>query len=243
MAFYESIASYYDYIFYPDDNQKFFFNKIFKKKLNLLDIGSATGNLSIYLSKTAKTVTGIDLDMEMISIANVKLEESKILNTNFFVKNMNDVDTFFKGKSFDSTICIGNTLVHLNSVSMIADFFCKVRKILKNDGLFIFQILNYEKILENGIKELPLIENDKIKFERYYGFHKDKNLIDFKTVLTVKNENKVIENSVFLYPLVFNEIKSILKESKFVLEKIYGNYQMDDFNSQSDLLVCVLRPL
>ena len=74
----------------------------------------------------------------------------------------------FPEKYFDAVICFGNTLVHLDSITQIRDFLQQCAHLLKNDGILFLQILNYHYILSQKVDELPLIDNDQIRFERYY---------------------------------------------------------------------------
>jgi len=239
--FYQSISKYYDFIFELGDSQKNFYQSLgIKKDSTILDIGCATGDLSIFLSKQSKNVTGIDLDADMIEIAKQKLIKEKISNVDFNTGDMEKLDISYKPNSFDLVFCMGNTLVHLDTISKIETFFLKVKNILKDNGLFIFQIMNYQKILTENIKALPLIENINIKFERFYKKTKN-NLLNFHTVLTIKNENKVVNNEVDLYPATKTEIDNIVEKSDFEEISSYGSFAKDQFSQDLPLLISILK--
>jgi len=235
MKFYQSIADYYEQVFPLNKMQIDFVNRAFKetKNLLLLDIGCGTGSLSIELSKIFNEVIAIDLDTSMIEMA-LEKEHPKV---DFRVMNMLDIEQGFGQQSYDCVICFGNTLVHLESLKSILDFFFQTKKILKENGKLLFQIINYDNIIDNGINGLPTIENDTIKFIRNYTYHPAKNMIDFETILTIKKSKQQIKNTIQLYPLRKAEIEELLKQAGFSDWKFYGNFKRDTLTENSIPLV------
>ena len=53
-------------------------------------------------------------------------------------------------------ICLGNTLTHLTDPDSLAQLFRGVRKVLLPGAPFILQVLNYERLVRNGQRCLPL---------------------------------------------------------------------------------------
>ncbi|WDV44786.1 class I SAM-dependent methyltransferase [Clostridiaceae bacterium M8S5] len=216
MSFYEEIARYYEYIF-PLKQDKLDF-VLSQRKGKILDIGCSTGELALALNKEGYEVIGIDLDEKMINIAKKK-EISKL---KFYHLNMMDIEKFFKDDKFDQITCLGNTLVHLKSTDSILNFFNSVKKLLVEDGVFKFQILNYDKILEEKIQYLPKIENTKIKFIRRYKYTPDK--IIFETELYIKEENKTLTGRVDLIPVKKKQIINLLNEAGFNKITYYSGF-------------------
>jgi SAM-dependent methyltransferase len=238
MDFYSSIAEYYNHIFPLNRAQVSFIQNSFKEpqKLSLLDIGCGTGNLTRELSEIFNKVVGIDLDDAMLAktkIANIE----KNTNLHFLNINMLNIEKEFGSNSFDAIVCFGNTLVHLNSEETILDFFIKSREVLKNKGKLLFQIINYDRIIDKGINGLPTIENSVIKFERNYTYHADNNIIDFETILTIKEDNRQINNNIQLYPVRKSQIEKLLKKAGFSDIRFYSNFKKDEHTSDSIPLV------
>jgi len=229
---YEDLKDNYDFIFpLSKDMVEYFIQIIENRKINekvgVLDIGCATGSLAIELSKTADSVVGIDLDAGMINIAKSRLEAK---NSNVIFKNMNalEIGNVFSKDQFDVVSCLGNTLVHLDGVSEIDRLFSGVRKILKKDGLFIIQIINYDYILKNRIDRLSDIIHKDIKFERYYKYNQEKNRITFETKII--NSNETLENKVELYPFLIRELEDTAAKNGFKDVKLYSSYKKDKFS-------------
>ncbi len=209
---YKNIKNYYDDIFPQNINQLNFIEmiKMITPDEHILEVGSATGNLTDLLSRKANVI-GIDLDEDLIDIAKNKYD------LDFRYLNMLDIDKL--NMKFDRIVSFGNTLVHLNDENEIDIFFSKVSNSLKKDGLFIVQILNYRKILNERIVDLPIIDNDTIQFIRTYEFLEEN--IKFNTELIIKENNQKIKGSLMLYPLTEDKIKELLIKNNFTDIEIF----------------------
>lgn len=232
MSFYDTLSKYYDTIFPLNSYTLSMLEKNLKGKKTLLDIACGSGTYSIELEKLGHKVTAIDLDVEMIEKARKKSNGS----IEYITMNMLDIDKI-NGK-FDGIFCIGNSLVHLDNMKEIEDFFGKVYKLLEDNGIFIFQIINYDRILKNNIEGLPTIkrETEGITFERKYSRVDGK--INFKGIITVENGER-FENVVELYPLRGEEIKNIIEKVGFKDYKIFGSFKEEEREENSMATVVV----
>jgi 2-polyprenyl-3-methyl-5-hydroxy-6-metoxy-1,4-benzoquinol methylase len=238
--FYQSIAKHYDDIFPLSDTLKRFLLPFgIRKEDHILDVGCATGEVALYLAQYVHTVTGIDLDPDLIKIARLKQGKSEVGSVRFLIGDMNDLDSMFTAGQFRIVLCLGNTLVHLQSTDAINDFFRKVAVILADGGLFIFQILNYAKILDQKTGELPLIDNEKIIFERRYDHELRNPLLAFNTRLTVKATSEAIGNSIDLYPLQYGELIRMPSNQLYQSIQFLGGFDGKIFSEEGDLLIGV----
>ena len=108
---------------------------------------------------------------------------------------------------------------------------------LKPSGKLLLQLVNYDKILAKNLKQLPLIDNDDIIFERNYCYHKSVNKIDFNTRLTVKSTQQIIENSIELLPLLKKELSLFLNKAGFNNCNFYGNFNQEPHSIDSPALI------
>lgn len=240
MKFYQSIAPHYHHIFpFNSAHLKLVLGEnTNSEKAALLDIGCGIGSLSAEIANHFKIVKAIDLDKQMIQRA--KTENQKT-NLDFFEMDMMKIKHHFMTNTFQSIICFGNTLVHLTSENQILDFFKQVKEVLAENGKFLFQIINYDRVLDEKIDSLPTIENENIRFVRDYKFEPSSGLIHFKTNLTVNKENIEIENSVPLFPIRKNKLDELLKDAGFTTIQYYGNFKKDKWTEKSVPLVGVAR--
>jgi glycine/sarcosine N-methyltransferase len=240
MTFYEEIAPYYEQIFPLQKSQVEFVKSVFSKQgeIKLLEVGCGIGLLSFALADPLIKITAFDLDDGMLkeAISSIKKLSISAESLKFLLLNMLDIGSRFKKVTFDGVLCFGNTLVHLQSKENVLSFFNQTKKVLKPGGSFLFQLLNYDRLLEKRISSLPLIDNDNITFERYYFYPPNVATIDFKTTLTIKKNHQSIEHTIPLFPLRKMDIESMLSQAGFSYS-IFGSYLKEPFTSDSDSLV------
>jgi 2-polyprenyl-3-methyl-5-hydroxy-6-metoxy-1,4-benzoquinol methylase len=230
-------------------------------KQNVLDVACGSGGYAIELSKLGFNVTAVDLDEAMLEMAAEKARKEKLdidivkcdirelkktlLNENIR-KNKengrnNDIGSKEQGKLFDCIFCIGNSIVHLGSYDEILQSLKQMLDLLAIDGVLVLQIINYDRIINLGIKELPAIKNEKIALEfiRKYEFSNSSGLVNFNTLLTIGNgdEKEKYENSVQLYPIRSGEMLKLLYDSGFNEVEFYGDFDKSPFKEDSYMLV------
>ncbi len=242
MSFYESIATWYDYIF-PVSPLQISFVQTKMEGLGgkeLLDVGCGTGNLSIQLANEGANVTGLDLDVQMLDVARGKAKN--LSNVRFMQSDMLKLKDHFAPASLDGIVCFGNTLVHLLKPGEVRKFFRQCHEILKPSGVVLLQMINYDNVLDNDLQGLPSIENDQIRFDREYQLREQDELINFKTLLTVKESGKTIKSSVVLQPLRRELLTQILEDTGFGIVDLYGSFEMSVFMPSSLPFVAEIRP-
>ena len=224
--FYNQIAEKYDFIFPLSPAHKTFFASELHGK-TILDVGAATGNLTAYLSSQGYEVTAIDLSERLIAKAAEKGVTVQQLN-------MLAIDEL---PTFDNIVCIGNTLPHLDSKTSVQLFLQKAYGQLTQGGKLVLQLVNFQKYFaqQQGdyLGNLPLIENDKVKFERYYYLNEE-GKIRFKTILddTIKNEE-------LLQPIFADQLTEWLTQIGFQAINLYGNFKKDPFDKRKSMPLIV----
>jgi len=125
---------------------KWILTKVNKNKLNILDLGCGPGLYSEEFAKLGHSITGIDISMESIEYAKKSAAKN---NLDISYKNENYLEAQLGDYEFDLVIMIytdfgvldpGERKILLNNV----------KKALKPEGYFIFDVLN-EKCLAEAI--------------------------------------------------------------------------------------------
>lgn len=230
MNFYQLLSKYYDTIF-PLNNQSISF---ITEKISdgpILDIAAGTGNHAIALAKLGYEVTATDLDENMVDKINKKATTNHV--TVQAVKLAMEQLSQLSETKYKSIICIGNSLVHLQSFNDVLNALKTMNELLVANGKIIIQIVNYDRVLSNKITELPLIEREEVTFNRNYE-HKDGKII-FIGQLTV-GEN-AYENAVELLPLTSSDIEKLLTDAGFHSINLYGSFKGEKFTSNSPALI------
>lgn len=240
MDFYADLSQYYEAIF-PLTGDKVQFTKTYiPAGGRILDIGCSTGEFVITLAKEGYRTAGMDLSTEMIEKAKAEATRQG-LSVEFAVGDMRKLQVIFPER-YDGVVCYGNTLVHLTNLQEIRPFFGQVFARLPSGGNFLFQIVNYDRILTKGIKELPVIRNaeQNLTFYRNYDYDRKANLIRFHTRLVVNGEE--VNHSVPLYPLTSREIRMILGAEGFQEPQFFGDFAQHPYDPEnSGALVVVVQ--
>jgi glycine/sarcosine N-methyltransferase len=241
MPLYDHIAEFYDEIFPLKETRLSFVDSFLNRdNLTVLDTGCASGELALALSKKGHHVTGIDLDRKMVELAGQKAKETNS-TAKFFIKDMAGIGSDFPPACFDAVLCFGNTLVHLENLEKIKEFLSSVWKVLKKEGLFLLQIVNYDSILSDGINELPLLTSENFLFRREYHYNRTAHRIHFLTYLTVKKSGRIIKNSETLYPLTFKELNHALSDAGFSDVQFFGSDSKAAYEKNSPALIAAAK--
>ncbi len=234
--FYTSISKHYSDIFpYNPAQLKFVENNL--KELsgkNILDIGCATGELALRLAQKGCTVEGIDLNSDLLTQAHSKNTHS---NVHFQEGNMLFLPELFSAKKFDSVLCFGNTIVHLESIKLVQQMLEGAYSVLKPAGVLMLQLLNYDFILKEKVDALPLIETGNIKFIRNYKFIEGSDFLAFNTELFLKNEQKTISNETKLLPLRSSRLKQLLEAAGFTSIQFFSDFKQSPFGGNHILFI------
>jgi 2-polyprenyl-3-methyl-5-hydroxy-6-metoxy-1,4-benzoquinol methylase len=153
-----------------------------KNKLSILDIGCGNGNFLISLDSKKFEKNGVEINPQGIKIC----EENGI---NIYKKSIECID--FVEKKFD-IITLWHVMEHLENPQII---FEKLRKIIKDDGILIFQVPNNESM--------------GFKFGKENWFHLDSPrhlaIPNKKTIEIICKKNGLriidIKNEFYDYPL------------------------------------------
>jgi glycine/sarcosine N-methyltransferase len=237
MSMYKSLASFYDSLFPLKESRLVFIHSLLNKTpLAILDLGCATGELVLALAKKGHHLAGIDLDGEMIRLAAAKARKQGV-SAEFREMDMLRIESCFPPGSFDRILSFGNTLVHLDSLETIKNIFGSIKRLLKTGGKVIVQVVNYDRILAEGIKVLPQLESRHAVFHREYRYHESKPHVDFITRLQDKKSGHVLESLATLYPLGFEELRQILVDENFHGLEFFGSENGEPYTNESNALV------
>lgn len=231
MTFYSTIAKHYEHIFPVGKSQlKFITDTIGNPPQNLIDIACGDGGYAVALAAQGYIVTAIDSNKEMIHNAKEKAELNQV-EIATLVGSMDELNKQISG-TFDAAICIGNSLVHLDTKERILLFLTQLKGILSEKGQAILQIVNYDRILKHKVLELPLVENKahNLRFERSYELDEQQQNILFHTTLDVDGEQT--KNTIELLPLVSAEMEKLLAQAGLKIKQTYGDFSGESYDAE-----------
>lgn len=244
---YDGLLEYYDEIF-PLESERIAFVEALggngpegggKSPRILLDVGCATGVFGIAMARRGFDVTGIDVDSAMIQSACRRNGEPRS-NARFFCMDMRSVAKNFPAGRFDIVTCFGNTLAHLEDGAAIGDFIGQIETLACPTGVFAFQLVNYDSVRERDLNALPTIETPRATFRREYRPMTD-GRISFETTLISSSGQVVMKDSVPLYPVGQEELRSLLSAAGFSAVEFFASFDGSPLAGDSLGLVGVAR--
>lgn len=245
-ANYNIFARYYDdltkNIHYQDLAE--YFHTIIKKyegKENgiLLDLACGTGNVSEEMSRLGYDVIGVDNSEEMLNRAFEKKYDSG-LNVQYICQDMRKLDMF---GTIDVTICVLDSINHLDSLEDITQIFSRVSLFSEPNGLFIFDVntkYKHEKVLANNVF---IYETDDIYCVWENSYQKETNEVKINLEFFERNGNiykRYSENfSEKAYDIA--DLDKALLDNKFEILAHYDGFSLNLPNNKSERIVFVAR--
>lgn len=240
MDFYQKLSEYYDVIFPVNPMQVQFIRKQAGNSLRILDIAAGTGTLAIELAKSGFSITALDLEEKMVKQIREKIQKEQV-KLDAYCLDMRNLDQL-NDHPYELICCLGNSIVHLNSREEIQDTVRKMYALLENRGKVIIQTVNYDRILRQGIDQLPVIEKEGVCFIRSYEWADP--YIQFHGNLTVENSvgsSQTFHATTKLFPLTSTEWVTILTDCGFHHIELWGSFIPDHFGSNSPAIIVVAR--
>ena len=241
MDFYTSISAYYDRLFPTDAKALLFLDSRVEPGSRILDIACGTGGYSLALAQKGHRVTGVDLDRAMIRSAGSKVRDSN-LAPDFRVMDMLSM-TEALDPGFDLIFCIGNSLVHLETDEQVGQLLADCRTLLRPEGALVLQIINYDRILAQGLTGLPTLREDDLEFLRFYEVDPAGGVVIFRTELRVggDRDQRVIRNQVPLRIVGKERLRRLVRTAGFQNLELFGDFDGRPFDPESLPLILSVR--
>ncbi|MBU0894792.1 MAG: class I SAM-dependent methyltransferase [Nanoarchaeota archaeon] len=217
---YKKLAKYYDEIYQNKDysNEIKFLIEILNKhnSKKILDVGCGTGTHISLLEKADFECTGIDLNIEMLKIANKKVK-AKLLQANMSDFNIDE--------KFDAIICMFASFNHLLSIRESIKALRCFYKHLKKNGILILDLHNSKT---KGSKE----DNFKNIYRKMsWDYNSGTKIETTKVVFRVPEG--LIEDKHLMRIFSINEMNELLSGVGFKNIQILGGYKQKVANGDS----------
>lgn len=223
--YYDEVVSELDYSLWFD-----FVTPYLKSNSSILDLACGSGTLSTMFKLKGYDVEGLDLSEEIIEIAK---EKSKINHLDI-PYHVQDMTNFCLDKKYDVITCFFDSINFLDSLAKVEETFKCVKKHLKPNGYFIFDIFS------------------KTMFKEYTHNHFKKDYHTFKVDWKTSKHNKttlrhdivILEGDIEFkesYFEYFYEEKSLNLEG-FKLLKKCGDFS-DDLHRNDERILIILQAL
>jgi 2-polyprenyl-3-methyl-5-hydroxy-6-metoxy-1,4-benzoquinol methylase len=230
------LGRYYDMIFPTNEQQLAFLKALLPERGSVLDVGCATGTYAIPLARLGYDVCAFDFDGAMVEMLVSKTENDEN-PPKALVFDMRRLPELSVGP-FDLIFCIGNTLVHLETLAEVEEVVKACGEKLKRGGALVIQTVNYDRVLAHKDLSLPLIDRQegRMRFHRYYELQDSK--VIFHGQLEIEGQGKT-EATTMLLPVKAEALIRVLEEAGFGDVRIYGGFDGSPHTLESPATVIV----
>jgi glycine/sarcosine N-methyltransferase len=210
----------------------------------VLELGCGPGEHARALADGGFEVVGVDRSEAMIADATAEPVPS---NLTFLRGDITEVDRLVAGR-FGAALCLGNTLPHLTEEGELARFASALARVLHPGAPLLLQVLNYDRILDQGLRFLPLSfrpqEDGELVFLRLMEPLPDGRVRFFPSTLLLRPGEEpplVLERSreVLLRGWRRRELEGALAAEGILAERTLGGFDGAPFDAERspDLLL------
>ncbi|MFH0734304.1 MAG: methyltransferase domain-containing protein [bacterium] len=237
--FFDSASLWYDKMVNFENSiirrQKFYKELLENNKKTVADIGCGSGIDSVSLALQGFNVTGFDISEGMLKEA---IENAGKFNVNInFEKKDFSLENAEINDKYNYVISMGNTLANIPK-NLIKTFVQNVYGLLLNNGKFIFQIVNFQKLINSNERILNITNNEEDYFIRFYDFFDE--FINFNILKFNKTNNKEkLLLTTKLYPYNFEYMNNLLIEAGFANIYCFSGFDKNKFDvdKSADIII------
>lgn len=203
---YDEMMSYVEY----DEWVKLLNFKIRKetKGINVLEIGSGTGEISNRLNELGYKVKGIDISSEMVEISKFKYKNIEFSNENML--NLKDI------REYDAVISVFDTINYLHSLDELNMAFINIYNSIKNNGVFIFDVLNRKMINSMFFDDIFADDRENMSIIWKHSYNENLKLDEIETIFYVKEKDDLFRRISDKYMKMIFTNNQILEMAKSV---------------------------
>ena len=210
----------------------------------VLELGCGTGRMLVPMAERGLSVTGIDQSAEMLATARQRLLSIGVSAS--LVEG--DMSRFTFPESFAFIFCAINSLLHLLTTDDLRSCFASVRRALRPDGCFMFDIVNFQPAY------LALAPGERHKVGEYESDLHGRYIIE--ETLRYDAATQVVHKTFFysadgapdfrlvhfpLRVLFPQELEALLALEGLQLETRLGDRSGAPFHSASPSQLCIVR--
>lgn len=246
MNSYKKFAGIYDKLINEDINYENWAEKIMEicRKFNIrsddyLDLACGTGNITEKISVHYKNTWAVDLSEDMLVEADIKLRNKQIKAK--CVRQ--DMRTLNLNKKFDLITCCLDSLNYITELEGIEQCLNCVKQHLKDDGIFIFDINSYHKLI-NVIGNNTFTYTDEEVAYIWENFCEN-DIVEMYLTFFIKEDNFYSRFEEEHIEKAYRDevIDKVLQDSGFEIIMKMDNYADGEINYDTERISYVVKKL
>lgn len=206
---------------------------------HVLDAACGTGAHAALLAQAGFSVTGIDLNTNMIHYARRKHAPLAFL--------VGDMRALPFSNAFDAIICLCTSFCYNTTNDEIAAALQGFRRALRSGGLAIIDVFNPISLLEQRSFREEIREEEKfaqmgmVSVSEITVEERSQLLVEKRTLYSLKDD-KPIQTDLTKYRLFFpQELRYFLETNGFEDTELYGGFDLNQKDLEGSRLIAVSR--
>lgn len=211
------------------------------KVQNILELACGTGNLTIPLTKKNYDIAGIDISEEMLSVAKEKAEKEGV-ELVLLQQDLAELD--FDIPNLDCVLCACDGFNYITYDDDLEYIFSKVHELLKEEGLFIFDISSYYKLSTILGNNMYGENRADIAYMWQNYFDNEEDLVEMELAFFIKDENGKFERFEEVHQqraYTEEDIVEKLEGAGFNNIKVYGDFTFENPTKKSERIFFVCK--
>ena len=216
----------------------------------ILELACGTGRVMRMLASLGYQITGIDNSAAMLEKARHKIAAEGLQERVRLVhQDMRDLDVT---GPFAFAYIVSSSFQHLLTTDDQLDVLARVRRHLVPNGLFLIDLFNPDlsRLLDfQGRVTLEKTMSDPETGREVLKFHTQtvdlaEQIIYTTFIMDELDDKGQVQRTLFPFPLraMFRgEVELLLRHAGFVVDAIYGSYDLDEYDGDSERLIAVAR--
>lgn len=211
------------------------------KVQNILELACGTGNLTIPLTKKNYDIAGIDISDQMLNVAREKAEKEGV---ELVLLQQDIAELDFDVTNLDCILCACDGFNYITYDDDLENVFAKSHDLLKDGGLFIFDISSHYKLSTILGNNMHGENREDISYLWQNYFDEEQNLIEMELAFFVKDANGKFDKFEEVHQqraYTEDEIIESLQISGFTDIKVYGDFTFEKPKKDSERIFFVCK--
>lgn len=214
----------------------------------VLELGCGTGRLLLPLARAGLQVHGIDSSPAMIARAQARLEDAGVSDVELRTGDMTDLSAY-PDAHFRMVFAAINSFLHLETRGRQLTALTEVRRVLHPDGIMILDIFHPTPAVLHAMDEALRVDGqwplptggrvDRFSMRRVYPAEQR---IETTLYYDHTEPGGSVRRTVTSYTMRYIhrfEMEGLLDQAGFVLEGVYGSYELDPLEDDSAIMLFV----
>jgi len=218
----------------------------------ILELACGTGRALLPLARQGYQVTGVDISPNMLAIARRKIEGEGLADRVTLAEQ--DMRRLALDGRFNLAFVALNSFMHLLTPNDQIESLSRIRHHLNPGGRLLLDLFNPD--LGRLLDFRDQVSLDKVMIDpetghRLMKMRSDRADLGRQTVYVTYmiddvDDQGIVHRTLVSFSLRYlfrAELEHLLERAGFAVEAVYGSYDLDDFDSDSDKMITVARRL